>query len=60
MKATLNDITARILACKKPYQELLHRLETMEIKQDMPDAAFFQELQKICLQRKIKARKTLL
>jgi len=50
MKATLNDITARILACKKPYQELLHRLETMEIKQDMPDAAFFQELQKICLQ----------
>ncbi|MBP9037590.1 MAG: hypothetical protein KBG38_07450, partial [Candidatus Cloacimonas sp.] len=50
MKATLNDITARILACKKPYQELIQRLETMEIKQDMPDAAFFQELQKICLQ----------
>ncbi|HPB18265.1 MAG TPA: aminopeptidase [Candidatus Cloacimonas sp.] len=50
MNATFNAITARILACKKPYQELLHRLETLEIKQDMPDAVFFQELQKICLQ----------
>jgi len=46
MKATLNDITARIMACKKPYQELLHRLETIEIKQDMPDAAFFSGIAK--------------
>ena len=50
MKATFNDVKALILACKKPYQELIQRLKTMEIKQDMPDAAFFQELQKICLQ----------
>jgi len=50
MKATFNDVKVRILACKEPYQELIQRLEIMEIKQDMPDAAFFQELQKICLQ----------